>query len=135
MLSTQPSQPKRVCLIDDEKHSRLALEFVLEAAGYEVTLVEDGKSALQQFEKLVASGRNADLVVADVQMTEFDLLNVILGLRLHAARLPIVVVTGLRRSGLRERYDGLDGVVMIRKPLDDEIFVRTVARLIESPVG
>lgn len=62
---------KRILIVDDDAHIREVISFALEKAGMQVTLAEDGRQALQQFGALAA-----DLIVLDINMPEFDGLEV-----------------------------------------------------------
>ena len=53
---------KKVLIVEDERHIGMPLKFNCEAEGYDATLVEDGPSAIRQFESNPAA---FDLVILD----------------------------------------------------------------------
>jgi len=55
--------PKKVLIADDESNIVMSLQFLMEAAGYEVRTVADGEAALQVLREF-----RPDLVLLDVMM-------------------------------------------------------------------
>ena len=62
---------KHILVADDDLHIREVIRFALEKAGMQVTLAEDGRQALEQFRL-----HTVDLIVLDINMPEFDGLEV-----------------------------------------------------------
>ena len=58
---------KKILVVDDDPHIREVISFALEKAEMSVTLANDGKQALNSFEKI-----SADLIVLDINMPEMD---------------------------------------------------------------
>ena len=80
---------KRILLVDDEPSIRFVLGAVLEQAGYQVELAEDGFNALRKIQETMP-----DLVITDLRMPNmngFELLSVI---RSRFAQLPTVAISG-----------------------------------------
>ena len=61
-----------VLLVDDDEHTRCALEFVLEAAGYEVVTADNGRQAIETFDRLAGEAVGVGIVVTDLQLPELD---------------------------------------------------------------
>src|SRR5256885_3010506 len=78
----------RILVADDEDSLRWVLEKGLRQAGYEVTSVKDGASALKAFE-----AEPFDLVFLDVRMPEVDGLEALGRLRAIRADATVVVMT------------------------------------------
>jgi len=93
-LRPAPAEPRserqRILIVDDSPTVRALHRSVLQAAGYEVLVAEDGADALATLDR-----HPADLVVTDVQMPRMDGLTLIRRIRERAAwrRLPIIVVS------------------------------------------
>lgn len=89
------SGQERVLIVDDSPTVRALHRSVVQAAGYDVQVADDGVDALALMEK-----RTPDLVVTDVQMPRMDGLTLIRRIRERAAwkRLPIVVVSQYGRQ-------------------------------------
>lgn len=86
---------QRVLIVDDSPTVRALHRSVVQAAGYEVLVADDGVDALAMIER-----RTPDLVVTDVQMPRMDGLTLIRRIRERAAwrRLPIIVVSQYGRQ-------------------------------------
>jgi two-component system nitrogen regulation response regulator GlnG len=80
--------PARVLIADDEDSLRWVLEKSLRQAGYEVTAVKDGSSALRAFQD-----EPFDLVFLDVRMPGTDGLTALGRLRELRPEAPVVVMT------------------------------------------
>ena len=61
---------KRILIVDDEPTILVALEFALEADGYEITTADDGTRAVA-----LVSESDFDLIIMDIRMKEMDGLN------------------------------------------------------------
>jgi nitrogen-specific signal transduction histidine kinase/CheY-like chemotaxis protein len=61
-----PAAGERVLVMDDEEMVRMAAERALTRLGYEVTLAEDGESALDEYASAQAEGRPYDAVIMDL---------------------------------------------------------------------
>ena len=64
-----PPPPKRVLIVEDERHLADGLRFNLEAEGYQVSVVETGEAAL---DTLAAEPDGFDVVVLDVMLPGKD---------------------------------------------------------------
>ncbi len=102
---------KRVLLVDDSPSARLALRRVLEAAGFEIAGEAAGVA------QAVASARslNPDLITMDMQLGDEDGLDAARTIMLEAPT-PIVIVTGLERSGLAFRATEVGALDVLSKP-------------------
>lgn len=58
---------KKILVVDDDPHIREVISFALEKADMTVTLANDGKQALESFQK-----NSTDLIVLDINMPEMD---------------------------------------------------------------
>lgn len=107
---------RKILVIDDEELTLQLLQSILEAAGYEVAVAEDGETGLQLFRE-----SPADLVITDMVMPKKDGLKTILELREIDECVPVVAISG---GGViaKERYLAvagyLDNVKTIAKPFE-----------------
>lgn len=95
VVAEPDSGRQRVLIVDDSPTVRALHRSVVQAAGYEVLVADDGVDALAMIEK-----QPPDLVVTDVQMPRMDGLTLIRRIRERAAwrRLPIIVVSQYGRQ-------------------------------------
>ena len=106
----------RVAIAEDDDEQRWALEHALSAEGFEVVSFEDGAELLDFFE--LKGTRNADVIIADLNMPGRSVLD---GLELARARgltAPIFVVTGENGAELRARVARLGNALYLQKPID-----------------
>ncbi|MBD3882045.1 hybrid sensor histidine kinase/response regulator [Phormidium tenue FACHB-886] len=120
------SKPDRILAVDDAPDNLFLIQTLLKNSGYEVSLAEDGKSALAQIE-----AAPPDLILLDVMMPEMDGYEVTRCIRQNTNLpfIPILLITAHQRSSVVEGLDaGADD--FIRKPLDvDELLARVRALL------
>ena len=91
---------QRILVVEDEMQIARTLRDYLEVAGFEVTAVGDGESALAS-----ARGSRPDLVVLDLGLPGMDGLDVARELR-RASTIPIVMLTA--RGEESDRIVGLE---------------------------
>lgn len=98
---------KHILIADDDAHIREVISFALQKAGMQVTLAEDGRQALQQF-----GVGTVDLIVLDINMPEFDGLEVCRELR-KTSDVPILF--------LSSRDDEIDRILGLEIGGDDYV--------------
>jgi two-component system nitrogen regulation response regulator GlnG len=111
----------RILIADDEESLRWVLAKGLRGAGYDVTAVADGESALRAFE-----AEPFDLVFLDVRMPGLDGLTVLERLRASRADAPVVVMTahGSMDTAIKAMQRG--AYDYLTKPFDlDEVLLLT----------
>ena len=122
------SDGKRVLLAEDDPATAALVRFNLEHAGFRVTVVRNGRLALQHAER-----NRVDLVVTDHQMPEMDGVEWCRRLRQHPdyAGIPIVFCTA---KGMEidpaELRDELGVADILFKPFSPAELVRALARCV-----
>ena len=102
----------RILIVDDEEPVRLFLSAVLERAGHQTFLAEDGKKALKEY-----GGTVIDVVITDLRMPNVDGLQLITMLRGLSPRPAIIAISGMGRDALDEaKTVGADAT--LTKPVD-----------------
>ena len=117
-----------VLLVEDNSVNREVSAGMLELIGYQVTIAEDGQTAL------AASGTEAfDLILMDCQMPGMDGFTVTAAIRnrerqTNAPRIPIVALTANAMDGDRERClaAGMDDY--LSKPFSQQALAKTLSR-------
>jgi len=94
---------KRILIVEDERHIGVPLKFNCEAEGYEATLVEDGPSAIRQFEN---SPEAFDLVILDLMLPLMSGYSVLDKLRAAKVYVPVLILTA--RTLSEDRVRGFD---------------------------
>lgn len=101
---SRPPAQKKILVVEDSITSRVLLKNILESAGFQVTLANDGQDG---WEKILQEP-NFDLVVSDVEMprmTGFELTTKIRK-ESKAKDVPIIIVTSL--ASLEDRRKGVE---------------------------
>jgi CheY-like chemotaxis protein len=132
-LARPASVALRILLAEDNPiNQRLALA-ILTKRGHVVVVAEDGRQALEAYER-----ERFDVALMDVQMPELNGFEVTARIREHEQetgdRLPVIALTAHAMTGDRERClaGGMDEY--LAKPLNAAALIETVERL-GSPPG
>lgn len=124
----QSSKTAHILVVDDSSDNLFLVQTILEEEGYDITLAEDGRSALAKIEQ-----SPPDLVLLDVMMPGMDGYEVTRRIRQKAELqfIPILLITAYDQPSVVEGLDiGADD--FIRKPVEvDELLarVRSLLRL------
>lgn len=116
---------KLIYLIDDEKGIRRLLEKILTKNGYEVRSFDSGPESLRHFAK-----DQPDLVITDLKMPDMDGAELIGHLRYNDEDIPIIILTAYPDGEILERALEYTPFVMLSKPCEDRVFVKTVQDLL-----
>ncbi|MBD1836509.1 hybrid sensor histidine kinase/response regulator [Cyanobacteria bacterium FACHB-472] len=128
---TQASKTDRILVVDDSPDNLFLVQTILEEEGYQITLAENGRSALAEIEQ-----GPPDLVLLDVMMPGMDGYEVTKRVRDNTKLpfIPILLITAHDHASVVEGLDtGADD--FIRKPVQvDELLarVRSLLRLKHS---
>lgn len=114
----------RILIVDDEQSDRAVQQAILERAGYEVMLAENGAEALEVFHK-----HAIDIVITDLQMPHVHGFELITALRDLPEPPPIIAVSGTGPYQL-EIADALGAKFTLRKPVDPDALLTAVEQLL-----
>ena len=124
--NTEQFQGLRALVADDNKINCKLIKIILENLGLEVTVVNDGKDAVDMYAK-----NTYDIIFMDIQMPIMD--GVEAGKHIlqhesehHLKHVPLIALTANTFSGDREKYmaEGMDDYAV--KPLDIEALKRII---------
>ena len=123
----------RVLLAEDGPDNQLLFRALLEAAGLEVTLVADGRAALEAALAAQHTLEPYDVVLMDMQMPVLDGYAATRALREAGYDGPILALTAHAMAGEHERClaAGCDGYMS--KPIDRQALLETVAHHLPAP--
>ncbi|HTK33839.1 MAG TPA: response regulator [Caulobacteraceae bacterium] len=126
-------EPLRILAAEDNLTNQLVLRVLLDQAGLAVTMVEDGRAAVEHWEAAAW-----DLILMDVQMPVMDGLSATTAIRAREVatgrrRTPIVAVTANVMSHEVEGYfaSGMDGLVA--KPITVATLFAAIGAALEGP--
>ena len=106
----------RILIVDDDEADRIVLSTILERAGHETFLAEDGREAVS-----VYGATDIDVVITDLQMPEVHGLELITVLRDLSPGPAIIAISGTGSDQL-DMAQALGATVTISKPFTgDEV--------------
>jgi two-component system, chemotaxis family, chemotaxis protein CheY len=116
----------KVLAIDDSRTIRSLVHKVMEEAGFECVLAEDGVDAINRFAE-----ENPDIVITDINMPNMDGFGVISTIRTGTSNrmVPILVLTTESADHLKAKARDAGATGWIIKPFDDETIVSMVRRV------
>ena len=117
----------KVYVIDDDEAMRDSLNFLLDAAGFKVTLFE---TALGFLEAL--PGLDFGCVVSDVRMPGLDGIELLKRMKAGHSRFPIVIMTGHGDVPLAVEAMKLGAVDFLEKPFEDDRLIAMIETAIHQ---
>ena len=120
-------------LAEDTATIRQLVTLVLARAGAQVEGVENGLLACQKFAADKAAGLPFDVIVLDMQMPELDGYGAARRLRAEGFAGPIIAMTANAMKEARQRCLDSGCTAYVRKPLDVDELIRTVAAGRKAP--
>jgi DNA-binding response OmpR family regulator len=123
----------RILIVDDDPQIRAAIEFTLEAAGYQTETAASGEDALVKF----GMGDGWDLVLLDQRMAGLQGLEVLRRLRGMNVGVPVILLTAYSTVELAASVLGSGASGFLRKPMSPEELRRIVRDVLKShpPLG
>jgi two-component system, NtrC family, response regulator AtoC len=120
--------PKETILVvDDERLVRWSLQQKLEQWGYNVSLAEDGATALSRIQL-----DNPDLVTLDVKLPDMTGIEVLSELRHRNVQIPVIVITAFGIVDDAVRSLKLGAYDFIEKPINFEKLENAVRNALET---
>ncbi len=124
----QDTGPLSILVAEDNRVNQLLVRTLLEKAGHGVTIVENGRLAVEA----LAGGAVFDIVLMDIQMPEMDgptATRQIRALSGPAATTPIIALTANAMVGDRESYLAAGMQDYVTKPIDTPLLFAAIARV------
>lgn len=126
---------KRILVTDDEPNMLSAISYVLEAAGYDVLLSDNGRQALDTVLAQQRNHQSIDLLITDILMFEMSGLELIEQFRQTFPETPILVITGFGSQGLKNQLLQREGVGYLEKPFRPQTLLERVDELLKGQPG
>jgi len=125
-----PPERKRLLVVDDSVTTRTLMQSVLDAAGYDVTVVVDGADAWSMLQE---RGTELDLVVSDIEMPRMDGFALTQAIRSssHVADLPVILVTA--RSSDQDKARGMEvgaNAYLVKSTFEQNALLDIIAQLL-----
>ena len=120
------SMPK-VYVIDDDAAMRDSLNFLLDAANFEVALFETATNFLEVLPRL-----EFGCVISDIRMPGIDGIELLRRMKLLDSRFPIVIITGHGDVPLAVEAMKLGAVDFLEKPFEDDRLIGIIEAAIRQ---
>ena len=121
-----PSNGK-VYVIDDDEAMRDSLSFLLESAGFDVTLFESALKFLDALPELAFG-----CVVSDVRMPGLDGIELLKTMKTRPGALPIIIMTGHGDIPLAVEAMKLGAIDFLEKPFEDDRLITMIEMAIRQ---
>ena len=122
-----PMLTQTVLVVDDSCTVRTQIQRILQSAGYEVLLAEDGERAIEMLE------HKPDLMILDIimpGMDGYDVLETMKRLDESYSQLPVLFLTSMDNQALR--LLGQEYGAYLQKPVDATHLINTIENLSNS---
>lgn len=122
---TSSDAQHQILLIEDDSDVRSALSDLLTDEGYGLRAVTNGEEGVAA----LGSGIQPDLIISDLRMPRMDGLQFIAHRNSdpRTAKIPVILLTAAN-----EAVSGGDDVTVLKKPIDVELFLNAVIRLLKK---
>jgi DNA-binding response OmpR family regulator len=120
-----PSEKKRILVIEDEAHIAEGLKLNLALKGHDVKISADGIGGLQDWKDW-----QPDLIVLDIMLPGIDGLSVLRNIRLEDERVPILILSAKGDSDDKVKGFSYGVDDYLAKPFNLEEFLLRVERLL-----
>ncbi len=117
-----------VVIVDDDQSVCRAMKRLLRSSGIAADTFLSGSEFLELLDSMPSY--RPDCVVLDVQMPGLNGLEV--QRRLAGSGLPIIFITAHDEAGVKEQALGAGALAFLRKPFNDELFLKTVNAAVKA---
>lgn len=117
---------EKILIVDDNEYLRFTLSELLEGAGFEVTAVEDGGTAIRQVKE-----EHYSLVILDMKLKEMDGSEILRRMKSIKEDLPVIILTafGDIKSAVETIKMGANDYVT--KPFDNDDILKIIRKTLE----
>lgn len=120
----------RILLIDDDVHTLNVFRPILENAGHEVIVAQDGQSGVALYRK-----HRTDLIITDIMMPLKDGMKVISELRSDFPDVKIIAISGSGQEERREFFFDASRIMgakrTFQKPVDPAELLAAIEELVD----
>jgi DNA-binding response OmpR family regulator len=125
----------KILVVDDDPDMREALQMILQSAGYEVAMGEDGEECLVKLKE-----ERPDLLILDLLMPKMDGFEVCKALKdpryAKYGGMPIIILSSVQEGVSQRRYELETGVQLdvddyVEKPVEGKVLLERVEKIMK----
>ncbi len=117
----------KILLVDDEEELRMMLADYLESIGHEVFHADNGKSALEIFEK-----QEIDIVITDVRMPVMSGIDLLKSVKSISPSTPVITMSGYLPTPNQEQTIKNKSEAYLKKPFTLRHLQETITNLFDG---
>ena len=118
-----------IAIVDDDESVCRAIKRLVRSAGMEANTFTSGQEFIDLVEGM--PWLRVECVVLDVQMPKLNGLEVQARLAQKGNAIPVIFITAHDELGVREKALAAGAVAFLRKPFNDELFIKTLREAIK----
>ena len=118
-----------IAIVDDDESVCRAIKRLVRSAGMEANTFTSGQEFIDLVEGM--PWLRVECVVLDVQMPKLNGLEVQEWLAQSGQAIPVIFITAHDEAGVREKALAAGAVAFLRKPFNDELFIKTLHEAIK----
>ncbi len=121
---------KRVLVVDDDKQIRDMLRQIMDRAGFEVELAEDGVVALEKFRQAPV-----ELIITDLMMANKNGLELIQEIKREFGEVPVIAISGGVPTSPSDYYLSVAKLMGAARILDKPFTRDELLEAVEAVIG
>ena len=122
-----------IAIVDDDEYVCRAMKRLVRSLGMEADAFTSGEEFIELLEAM--PWLKVDCVVLDIQMRNVNGLEVQQRLARIRSHIPIIFVTAHDEATTRQRVMDAGAVAFLRKPFNDELFVKALREALKRVIG
>tara|TARA_R110000868_G_scaffold3388_1_gene21871 strand:+ start:6017 stop:8293 length:2277 start_codon:yes stop_codon:yes gene_type:complete len=126
IFTTANSNSFKILIAEDNKINQIVTSNLLKKENYNCDIAQNGLEALNAFKS-----NKYDLILMDINMPVMDGNEATKEIKKLDSNIPIVALTASNIDDIRKTQDEIGFDDIITKPFDNEVFFKTISKLIE----
>ncbi len=118
---------KSVLIVDDEINLRRSLAYIIERAGYQVSMVADGAAALERIEK-----KTFDLIIVDLQLPDIEGIKLTSLINQVDERLPVIILTAHPIVEIEKEGKAIKVAAFLDKPIEPAEIIKKIEEVLSN---
>lgn len=116
---------KRILLVEDDIIQQKIIASILRSDGFDVDIAGDGVIALMQISK-----SRFDLIVSDINMPNFDGIQMLEYINQNSIKIPIVFLTSIQEEEIHSKTIELGAQAIMQKPVNRELLLTKIREIV-----